>query len=80
MKSIYIAYIIILSSKPHQGDVRLYDAVDKQTKTFHITLYSNLNYKNGDVIEHGCIHLIPDSLNIKSDPYLLNQLNKPTKW
>lgn len=82
MKAVYIAYIVILSMKPHSGDVMIYDAVDKQTKSFHITVYSNMGYKPGDVIEHGILHLVPDSLglNIKSDPYLPNQMNKPTKW
>jgi hypothetical protein len=80
MKAVYIAYIVILSIKPHSGDVMVYDVVDKQTKSFHITVYSNMGYKKGDIIEHGFIHLISDSLNIKSDPYLPNQMNKPTKW
>ena len=82
MKQIYIAYIVILSIKPYSGDIKLYDTVDKQTKSFHIRVYSNMEYKVGDIIEHGFIHLISDSLrlNIKSDPYLPNQTTKPTKW
>ena len=82
MKTVYIAYIVILSMKPHSGDIMVYDAIDKQTKSYHILVYSNMGYKPGDIIEHGILHQIPDSLglNIKSDPYLPNQTIKPIKY
>lgn len=62
MKTILVAYIIILSTKVHKDDVMLYDAVDRDNPKFHITVYSNMGYKNGDIIKHGFLHEIPDSL------------------
>ena len=50
--------------KPHSGDIMVYDAVDKQTKSYHILVYSNMGYKPGDIIEHGILHQIPDSLGL----------------
>ena len=62
MKSIYIAYIVIVSYTLHPNGIIEYDTVSKNYNKFHITMFCNKEYKQGDVVKAGFKMNIPDSL------------------
>ena len=62
MKTVYIAYLVIMSYSFHCDEFNKYDTVSEKYPNFHITMFSDRQYTKGDVVPAGFEMLIPDSL------------------